>query len=381
MSSQSNSVASVSPTAKGKSKRPLATAVIAIASSLILFDLNPATHAPVSASGQFLNSPQLTSYNSPARINFGQPVSRMVINSLWGYRTDPIANQRFFHNGLDFDGAHGTPILASAAGTVEFAGTKSDVFNAAYGIHVIINHGNGYKTVYGHLSQALVSPGQSVQAGHNIGRMGTTGRSTGVHLHFEVRQDGAPADPLGLNTINPLPLLPQTFSYHPLATPGLLGGEMPGGNTASVPRPEVNPPRTSSIPPAVGTPQPNGLANPRLQSRCPANSTLLVTAETENYLVGICRAAANKRLRQDAVSFYVGLEKDSTSPGVTATVESEDSVTSAWTARNGPFTYTIDLSARQLIVRGPGLAPMGYRETIVRSQNNNPRTALPSIWP
>jgi murein DD-endopeptidase MepM/ murein hydrolase activator NlpD len=97
------------------------------------------------------------------------------------------------HAGLDVAGSWGEPILAAADGTVVDAG-----FHPAYGNNVIIFHANGLSTRYGHLARILVTAGQRVSRGQEIGALGSTGYSTGPHLHFEVRRDGVLQDPLTL---------------------------------------------------------------------------------------------------------------------------------------------------------------------------------------
>jgi murein DD-endopeptidase MepM/ murein hydrolase activator NlpD len=96
------------------------------------------------------------------------------------------------HTGLDIAAPFGAPVIAAAAGQVSLAGWTS----GGYGNLIIIDHGNGRQTLYAHLSQINVQPGQWVNRGQSIGRIGSTGFSTGPHLHFEVRQDGLPRDPL-----------------------------------------------------------------------------------------------------------------------------------------------------------------------------------------
>ncbi len=98
----------------------------------------------------------------------------------------------WYHMAVDIQNPGAPPIIASDTGTVIFAGCLS----YGYGCHVIIDHANGYETLYGHMSQILVSPGQAVTQGQQIGVMGSTGRSTGTHLHFEVRSGGAQLNPL-----------------------------------------------------------------------------------------------------------------------------------------------------------------------------------------
>lgn len=97
-----------------------------------------------------------------------------------------------YHTGIDIEGTYSSPIYASSGGTVEFA--SSD--RSGYGLHVIINHGNGLRTLYGHASKIFVSVGQHVNQGQTIAMVGSTGRSTGTHLHFEIRIGGSPLNPL-----------------------------------------------------------------------------------------------------------------------------------------------------------------------------------------
>ncbi len=104
------------------------------------------------------------------------------ITSLFGWRVHPITGDRRFHAGTDLGAAMGTPILAAATGQVEVAD-----YVGGYGLTVILNHSFAQQTLYGHMSEVLVQPGQVVQQGTVIGRVGSTGNSTGPHLHFEVR--------------------------------------------------------------------------------------------------------------------------------------------------------------------------------------------------
>ncbi|NRB07059.1 MAG: peptidoglycan DD-metalloendopeptidase family protein [Richelia sp.] len=105
------------------------------------------------------------------------------ITSFFGWRKHPITGNRRFHTGTDIGAAMGTPILAAETGTVEVAD-----WIGGYGMTVILNHGSTQQTLYGHMSEILVQPGQKVERGMVIGRVGSTGNSTGPHLHFEVRQ-------------------------------------------------------------------------------------------------------------------------------------------------------------------------------------------------
>jgi murein DD-endopeptidase MepM/ murein hydrolase activator NlpD len=118
------------------------------------------------------------------------PLEGAELSSTFGNREDPFNGRRAFHAGMDFAAAAGTPIRAAAAGTVAFAG-----FNAAYGWSVEIAHGNSLVTRYAHASRLLVARGTAVRQGDTIAQVGSSGRATGPHLHFEVLKDGAATDP------------------------------------------------------------------------------------------------------------------------------------------------------------------------------------------
>ena len=121
-----------------------------------------------------------------------------VIGSGFGFRTDPITGRAALHTGLDFPAEPGTPIVASAGGVV-----LSTDWHAEYGHTVELDHGNGLVTRYAHCLKVLVKPGQVVKRGQAIAEVGSTGRSTGPHLHFEVRR--------GDRVLNPQRVLGQTF--------------------------------------------------------------------------------------------------------------------------------------------------------------------------
>lgn len=112
------------------------------------------------------------------------------ITSSFGYRNSPFKNTREFHKGLDIAGREGTPIIAPADGVVRFSGHKRFLGNA-----VRIKHGYGIETIYGHNSELLVSAGEKVKRGQKIALMGSTGRSTGPHLHYQVMLNGKPVNP------------------------------------------------------------------------------------------------------------------------------------------------------------------------------------------
>jgi len=124
-----------------------------------------------------------------------QPVSNkdlIRIASGFGYRIDPIYKTVKFHPGLDFTAPQGTPIYATADGVVSMAGFSA----GGYGIHVIIDHGYGYETLYGHMVRAKARAGQHVKRGDLIGYVGSTGKSTGPHCHYEVHKNGQKLDPV-----------------------------------------------------------------------------------------------------------------------------------------------------------------------------------------
>jgi murein DD-endopeptidase MepM/ murein hydrolase activator NlpD len=112
------------------------------------------------------------------------------MSSSFGVRSDPFGRGPAMHSGVDFRGDSGDPVRATAAGKV-----TSAAWNGGYGKMVEIDHGNGFTTRYGHLSEISAKAGQSVRAGQIIGRVGSTGRSTGPHLHYETRIEGDAVDP------------------------------------------------------------------------------------------------------------------------------------------------------------------------------------------
>jgi murein DD-endopeptidase MepM/ murein hydrolase activator NlpD len=118
--------------------------------------------------------------------------ARGIVTSPFGWRIHPIFGTREFHTGIDIGGPSGAPVAAAYPGTVQFVGWKG-----GYGRLVIVYHGGGLETAYSHLSAASVQPGAHVEQGQEIGRIGSTGWSTGPHLLFEVFENGIPRDPAG----------------------------------------------------------------------------------------------------------------------------------------------------------------------------------------
>jgi murein DD-endopeptidase MepM/ murein hydrolase activator NlpD len=124
-----------------------------------------------------------------------QPVSNKDLTRVasgFGYRIDPIYKTVKLHAGLDFAAPQGTPIYATANGTVTVAGNTGN----GYGNHVVINHGYGYETLYGHMVKVKAKVGQQIKRGEVIGYVGSTGKSTGPHCHYEVHKNGQKIDPV-----------------------------------------------------------------------------------------------------------------------------------------------------------------------------------------
>jgi len=121
----------------------------------------------------------------------GRPITKGWLSSYYGMRNHPISGKREMHKGIDFAGAEGGEVIAVAKGVVTFAGTRY-----GYGKVIDINHGNGYVTRYGHNSKLLVSVGDTVEKGFQIAEIGSSGRSTGPHVHFEVLKNDQPVNPM-----------------------------------------------------------------------------------------------------------------------------------------------------------------------------------------
>ena len=124
-----------------------------------------------------------------------QPVSNRQLDRIasgFGYRIDPVYGTPKMHKGLDFTAPQGTPIYATGNGTVRLAG----YVDGGFGNHVIINHGYGYETLYGHMVRIKIRAGQRVKRGELIGWVGSTGKSTGPHCHYEVHVNGNEVDPV-----------------------------------------------------------------------------------------------------------------------------------------------------------------------------------------
>jgi murein DD-endopeptidase MepM/ murein hydrolase activator NlpD len=158
--------------------------------------------------GRVIPTPPNVTVREPVRRPLGAPrtpvftsrpasATALAINSRYGIRYDPITGFARMHTGVDLQAIFGDAVGASMSGTVIYAGRRG-----GYGNCVIIDHGSGVSTYYAHLSSIAVEAGQAVEAGEYIGQVGSTGRSTGPHLHYEVRANGHPIEPATLITID-----------------------------------------------------------------------------------------------------------------------------------------------------------------------------------
>jgi murein DD-endopeptidase MepM/ murein hydrolase activator NlpD len=162
------------------------TAAPAAPSAAVAILSPPPPRSPVGQPGS--TTPGRARSGLPVELSSPLPGART--SSPFGVRKDPISGLQAAHDGLDFAASGGTSIEASAPGVVLSAGPRG-----GYGLAVEIDHGHGITTLYGHASQVLVQPGERVERGDPVALLGDTGRSTGPHLHFEVRADGHPVNP------------------------------------------------------------------------------------------------------------------------------------------------------------------------------------------
>lgn len=131
----------------------------------------------------------------------GTPVPDARLSSSFGWRANPFTGEGAeWHAGLDFPAPVGTPVLATADGVVEAVGV-----NGGYGLAVVVKNARGYSTIFGHLQSASVKQGDAVARGDTVGRVGSGGRSTGPHVHYEVRRDGRPVNPTQVRAPSPSP--------------------------------------------------------------------------------------------------------------------------------------------------------------------------------
>ena len=155
---------------------------------------------------------QLDAVEQPGiAIPSAQPTDHLVYTSNYGVRSDPFTHAAKMHAGVDIPGTIGTPIYATADGFVGRAERSG-----GYGNLIELEHGKGIATRYGHLSKILVNPGDRIRRGQLIALMGSTGRSTGSHLHYEVRMDGHAVNPVPFLQVADYPLVPQSAPAQPL---------------------------------------------------------------------------------------------------------------------------------------------------------------------
>jgi murein DD-endopeptidase MepM/ murein hydrolase activator NlpD len=128
-------------------------------------------------------------FDTMKNLPVGSPLDGRI-NSGFGYRKDPFRSSIGFHSGVDIDAKFGDPVVATADGVVKKTG-----WQGSYGKTVVLQHEEGFETIYGHLSKISVEEGQKVKVGEVIGKAGNTGRSTGTHLHYEVVKDGKRVNP------------------------------------------------------------------------------------------------------------------------------------------------------------------------------------------
>jgi len=154
---------------------------------------DPATKADPTFKSLFASLTKLNNIaDSAIAVPSDKPVKTAEFTSGYGIRSDPFQGRAARHQGIDLAAPTGTPIYATADGIVTDAGYN----NGGYGNLIKVDHGRGIETRYGHLSAILVRAGQRIVRGQQIGRMGSTGRSTGSHLHYEVRIDGRAVNPI-----------------------------------------------------------------------------------------------------------------------------------------------------------------------------------------
>lgn len=178
-------IASVESMSNNELVRSVATAIVSLKNRIA------AQNASYREIGNLINNKEKLLAATPAI----QPVSNKDLNRIasgFGYRIDPIYKTVKFHAGLDFTAPQGTPIYATADGVVKTAGFS----DGGYGNHVVINHGYGYETLYGHMYRVKVRAGKTVKRGDLIGYVGNTGKSTGPHCHYEVHKNGQKLDPV-----------------------------------------------------------------------------------------------------------------------------------------------------------------------------------------
>ena len=185
-------LAGVSPVAAARRDEPLGGPLIEASDPRALaavLDVDPGFAQRIRRAAADLSEAQALS-DRAERLPLARPAESAAETSGFGVRIDPFTGRAAFHPGLDFAGARMSPVRATAPGLVTFTGVRS-----GYGNTVELDHGGGFKTRYAHLASIGVRPGQYVEAGGRLGGMGSTGRSTGTHLHYEVWVNGRVQNP------------------------------------------------------------------------------------------------------------------------------------------------------------------------------------------
>ena len=244
---------------------------------------------------------------------------------MWPAQGDITQGFNATHEGLDIAGPSGTPIVAAASGEVTFAGWGDD----GLGNSIELQHSDGSVTVYGHNKRLLVRKGQQVRQGQVIAEMGTTGNSTGSHLHFEIYPDGFQA-------ADPFPRLPP-----------LVSGKIPAPQpVANAPEPNAPKPTTPArVQPVSVVPEPLNFAPPtsmsvRTGGIC--SDEAVIEGETANFLVNVC--LENGRL------FYLGQSKQN--PSVTVRLPARSTSDGWYRADNGSYSYYVSATQVKVLQNG-----------------------------
>lgn len=187
VASKAQEVASPSPVANAAIPAATQTDQVSYADSTIEGNLEAKADSPLTESG-------LDTGDVAGEGQWQKPTPGAPITSPFGYRTHPTLGYRKMHDGVDFGANCGTPVYAAESGTASLAGYKS----SASGNAVVIDHGNGVETEYYHLSSVSVSAGDTIEKGQKVGTVGSTGRSTGCHLHFGLQKGESHVDPMSL---------------------------------------------------------------------------------------------------------------------------------------------------------------------------------------
>lgn len=167
-------------------------AFILLAAFLVILPMHLKTEAVVPASS--VNTVNSREQTDPGNITLCSPLPSSKVVSRYGPAMHPIKKREYQHQGVDLSGKRGTPVLAAAEGQVILV-NDSDLLKNGYGYHVVIQHTDNLKTLYAHMDTVFVESGQKVEQGIRIGTVGSTGQSTGPHLHFEVRLHDEPVNP------------------------------------------------------------------------------------------------------------------------------------------------------------------------------------------